>query len=296
MRHKHKIEHAAKHKTRHAHQHDHKRHLVKHHKPKHHNPILYAFIVLFAVCGLYVIYRSLAGSYVVYTDNVEYWRTRIAGCESGSGPNSQPRYTAFNGIAHYGAYQFDIGTWRSNVSAETAAQYPKASDAPPAVQDQAFRTAFSRRGTQPWNASYYCWATSAAPKPVALALPDLLPSIPASSYNVSVTGQITLDGQGKKGVILQTCNDNYTVETNDEGKYTLSLPNGSNFCLRVASGIPEGYRLTKTNNNPEHAKDTSYENQRAGVDAYQNIFYLFSAYYTWDRNTDKGYNFIYSHV
>ncbi len=289
-----------RHKTRHAHQHPHhKKHLVRHHKVKHNRSIIYAFIALFSLCGLYIIYRSMAGSYIVYTDNVEYWRTRIAGCESGSGPNSTPRYTAFNGIAHYGAYQFDIGTWRSNVSAETSAKYPKASDAPPEVQDEAFRTAFSRRGTQPWNASYYCWSTAARPAPVALALPDLLPSvpsIPASSYNVTVTGQVTLDGQGKEGVTLQTCYQEYTVKTDVEGKFSLNLPSGTTFCLRPKSGIPEGYALTKITNNPEHANDKTFENQRADVKAYRNVFYLFSPYYTWDRNTDKGYNFIYTKV
>lgn len=286
-----------KHKSRHAHQHSHhKKHLVRHHKVKHNRSIIYAFAVLFSLCGLYIIYRSMAGSYVVYTDNVEYWRTRIAGCESGSGPNSNPRYTAFNGIAHYGAYQFDIGTWRSNVSAETAAMYPKASDAPPAVQDEAFRSTFAKRGTQPWNASYYCWSTAARPAPVPLALPDLLPTIPSASYNVSITGQVSLDNTPKEGVTLQTCYEEFTVKTNAEGKFTLSLPSGTAFCLRPTSGIPEGYQLTKTTNNPEHASDATFENQKAGVDAYRNIFYLFSPYYTWDRNTDKGYNFIYTKV
>ena len=284
-----------KHKTRHAHQNGHHKHLVKR-KHKHHHPILYAFIGLFAVCGIYIIMRSLAGSYTIYTDNVDYWRTRIAGCESGSGPVSTPNYTAFNGIAHYGAYQFDIGTWRSNVSPEVAAQYPKASDAPPAVQDEAFRVAFSRRGSQPWNASYYCWSPNARPTPVALALPDLVPTLPAASYNVTINGQITLDNVGVKDVVLQTCNQGVNASTDAEGKFTFSIPSGTAFCVRVASGMPEGSKLTKIINNNEHKSETSYEQQRANIDAYHNIFYLFSPYYTWDRNTDKGYNFIYSRV
>jgi hypothetical protein len=58
--------------------------------------------------------------------------------------------------------------------------------------------------------------------------------------------------------------------------------------------VPEGATLTRTNNNIETNDKLTYESQRAGVDAYHSIWYLFRAEFNWDRQNDTGYNFYYS--
>jgi resuscitation-promoting factor RpfB len=59
-------------------------------------------------------------------------------------------YTSNTGNGYYGAYQFNLSTWRSNAPAGYATVLP--SDAPPAVQDQAARNLYVARGWQPWPA------------------------------------------------------------------------------------------------------------------------------------------------
>ena len=81
---------------------------------------------------------------------------RIAGCESGSGPNSPGSYTAQNPRSSAsGRYQFLDSTWQGLDAAEG---YSRAVYAPPAVQDAAARELYSQAGTTPWNASRSCWA------------------------------------------------------------------------------------------------------------------------------------------
>lgn len=57
-------------------------------------------------------------------------------------------YSSNTGNGYYGAYQFNLGTWRTNAPAGYQSTLP--SDAPPAVQDQAAATLYQRRGWQPW--------------------------------------------------------------------------------------------------------------------------------------------------
>ena len=81
---------------------------------------------------------------------------RIAGCESGSGPNSPGSYTAQNPRSTAsGRYQFLDSTFQSLDAAEG---YSRAADAPPAVQDAAARELLAEQGTTPWNASRGCWS------------------------------------------------------------------------------------------------------------------------------------------
>ena len=81
---------------------------------------------------------------------------RIAGCESGSGPNSPGSYTAQNPRSSAsGRYQFLDSTFQSLDAAEG---YSRAADAPPAVQDAAARELLAEQGTTPWNASRGCWS------------------------------------------------------------------------------------------------------------------------------------------
>ena len=57
-------------------------------------------------------------------------------------------YTSNTGNGYYGAYQFNLGTWRSNAPAGYETMLPN--QAPPAVQDQAAANLYQRRGWQPW--------------------------------------------------------------------------------------------------------------------------------------------------
>lgn len=57
-------------------------------------------------------------------------------------------YSSNTGNGYYGAYQFALGTWRSNAPSGYRDVLP--SDAPPAVQDQAASTLYQRSGWSPW--------------------------------------------------------------------------------------------------------------------------------------------------
>lgn len=269
-------------------------------------PILFMVLGLFATAGSILIYASLASSTPVVNTNAEFWRARIAGCESGSGPNSQGRYTASNGSGNFGAYQFDVRTWKGAVGPELAAQYPNPTQAPPEVQDQAFYNTFARRGSQPWNASYKCWRTDElAARPlgvVPLKLPKLGQSSskpaedpivgpPKSAYNVKVQGRVYVDGKLVPNVKLITCVDGVTTATGSGGVYSFELPAGNSYCVRVIEGLPANARLDKTNNNPERAAESSYEHQLAAKNYYKNLWQFFTPYYTWDRSTDENADF-----
>lgn len=65
-------------------------------------------------------------------------------CESG---NTYPRNS---GNGYYGAYQFNISTWRSNAPAGWQDVRPDL--APPAIQDQAALNLYNARGWSPWPA------------------------------------------------------------------------------------------------------------------------------------------------
>ncbi len=259
------------------------------------------FALVFLVVGVVIIYRSFASGITVFKDNPEYWRGRIAQCESGG------NYQASNGT-HFGAYQFDRGTWKGAVGPDLAAQYPDPRSAPADVQDQAFFNTFARRGTQPWNASYSCWIRGATvPTGVedqinnVVSSSTVAPSPPAKpfgitsgSYNVIVNGRVTLNDAALAGVVIATCSGDRTVTTDNEGRFYIPIPVGTSFCLRPIGGIPEGAVLTKTTNNVQHVEDKTFENQIAGINCYQHFWCFTNPSFSWDRNKDAGYNFFYT--
>lgn len=264
-------------------------------------PVIFAVLGLFIAGGAILVYASFAGSIPVVNTNADFWRSRIAGCEAGSGPASQTNYKASNGAGHYGAYQFDRRTWAGAVGAELAAKYPLPSDAPPEVQDQAFNATFARRGSQPWNASFFCWRTpELAYAPVAGFLPRLgpvaaTPPPPAkNAYNVTVQGRVYVDNQLQAGVKLITCVNGVTTTTDKGGVFRFELPAGTAYCVRVNDGLPAGSRLLRTNNNPEHAAASSYESQAAAKNYYHDLWQFFTTNYSWDRNSDENVDFFYA--
>lgn len=272
-------------------------------------PIVISFLAIFVIAGLYIVYRSFASSAIpVFTTDPDYWRDRIGYCESGG------RYDRIGPSGHTGKYQYDSATWRGAVGPQLAAQYPQAYLAPGEIQEMAFNNTFARRGTQPWNASYRCWikgttfAQSPAPssnpqtieQPTPAGLPTAPPlpanpfGLPSESYNIIVTGRVTVNDQPVSGVKIATCIDGKELTTDAEGRFSIPIPLDVSFCIRPIGGIPEGAILTRTNNNIETAKEGTYEHQIAGVDAYHSVWYLFRAEFNWDRAYDTGYNFYYS--
>lgn len=67
---------------------------------------------------------------------------RLRSCEG--------KYTSINPIGYYGAYQFNVSTWRGY--APEGYKDTRPDQAPPAVQDQAARNLYQKRGWQPWPA------------------------------------------------------------------------------------------------------------------------------------------------
>lgn len=84
----------------------------------------------------------------VYGGNNSGLLAKIKMCESGG------NYRATNG-SHFGAYQFDIQTWNS--VGGSASSGSDIMNSPPNEQDVRAQTLFNQRGTQPWEASRFCW-------------------------------------------------------------------------------------------------------------------------------------------
>lgn len=271
-------------------------------------PVVISFLAIFVLAGLYLVYRSFASSAIpVFNTDPDYWRDKIGFCESGG------RYDRIGPSGHTGKYQYDARTWKSAVGPELAAQYPQAYMAPGEIQEMAFNNTFARRGTQPWNASYKCWIkgttfaqtpaptstkqTIDAPAPAGLPTAPPLPAnpfgTPSESYNVVVSGRVTLNEAPVGGVKIATCIEGKELTTDADGRFSIPVPLDVSFCIRPAAGIPEGAKLTRTNNNIETAKESTYEYQIAGIDAYHSIWYLFRPEFNWDRQYDTGYNFYY---
>lgn len=89
---------------------------------------------------------------------------RILGCESGGGPDAPPNWTAENprSTASGGAQYLD-STWRTEDAdgdgrRDSYRGYSRALHAPPAVQEERFRTDLATIGTGPWRSSRSCWA------------------------------------------------------------------------------------------------------------------------------------------
>lgn len=260
-------------------------------------PLLFVALGLFVVTGSIMIYSSLAATTPVVNTNADFWRQRIAYCESGG------RYNASNGAGHFGAYQFDVRTWRGAVGPELAAQYPNPVNAPAEVQDLAFNNTFARRGSQPWNSSFKCWATDelkgqvpslSIKIPVLQSTPTPIPTPGRNAYNVTVQGRVKVDNKLTPNVTLVTCVDGVTTKTDAGGIFRFELPAGREYCVRVVDGLPAGAQFVGANNNPEHDKDSSYEHQLASKNYYHDIWQLFTPYYTWDRASDENLDFTYS--
>lgn len=270
-------------------------------------PVVIGFLAIFVIAGLYLVYRSFASSAIpVFNTDPDYWRDKIGYCESGG------RYDRIGPSGHTGKYQYDARTWKGAVGPELAAQYPQAYMAPGEIQEMAFNNTFARRGTQPWNASYHCWIKGTtvaqvpaptskqsieAPAPAGLPTAPPLPAnpfgLPSESYNVIVSGRVTINDNPVANVKLQTCIEGKELTTDSDGRFSIPIPLDVSFCIRPVSGIPEGAKLTRTNNNIETAKESVYEFQKAGVDAYHSIWYLLRPEFNWDRQYDTGYNFYY---
>jgi hypothetical protein len=271
-------------------------------------PIVISFLAIFVLAGLYLVYRSFALSTIpVFNTDPDYWRDRIGLCESGG------RYDRIGPNGHTGKYQYDALTWRSAVGPELAAQYPQAYMAPGEIQEMAFNNTFARRGTQPWSASYKCWIkgttfaqapaptnpkqTITIPGPAGLPTTTPLPAnpfgIPSESYNIIISGRVTLNDNPVAGVKIATCIEGKELITDADGRFSTPIPLDVSFCIRPINGIPEGARLSRTNNNIETAKQSTYEHQIAGVDAYHSIWYVLRPEFNWDRKYDTGYNFYY---
>lgn len=259
-------------------------------------PILFVLIAFCIIAGAFLIYASFASSIPVVKDNPDFWRPRIMYCESGGRP------TASNGSGHYGLYQYDVRTWKGAVGAELAAQYPLPSDAPESVQNQAFYTTWSQRGSQPWNASFSCWATAELKAQRASALPISLPRLgpvatatptpPAKqASNITVQGRVYVDNKLTAGVTIATCVEGVTPKTDAGGVFRFELPSGKPYCVRVIDGLPGGASLSKINNNAEHIADKSFENQLADTNYYHSIWQIFTPYYSWDRTNDQDFDF-----
>jgi hypothetical protein len=272
--------------------------------------LIATLIIVFLIAGVIIVYSSFASGTPVFHDNVDYWRPRIGQCESGNFYQNKKNPT------HFGAFQFDLGTWRGAVGPDLAAQYPNPADAPPAIQDLAFNNTFARRGTQPWNASYNCWIKGATVpgstedqvtnvvNGAALA-PTTPPAKPfwitSGSYNVVVNGRVTLNDQPLPNVILNstigpnnTCTAERQTNTDADGRFSVVIPVNTAFCLQPVSGVPAGAQLTRTSNNVEHATALSFEYQIAGEDCYKQFWCFLSPSFTWDRSRDSGYNFYYT--
>lgn len=271
-------------------------------KAKQNKFLIALLIVAFLVVGIFIVYNSFASGIPVFRTDPDYWRPRIAQCESGSFYQNKknPNYR--------GAYQFGFGTWKGAVGEELAAKYPDPADAPPDVQDLGFNNLFARRGTQPWNSSYSCWIKGATVPAsaddqisnvvsgqVVVATPPARPfGITSGSYNVVINGRVTLNDQPLAGAIITTCSGDRNVTTDADGRFSFAVPVSTSFCLRPAGGVPAGAVLTRTANNVEHATAVSFEAQVAGVDCYKQFWCLLSPSFTWDRSKDSGYNFFFT--
>ncbi len=77
---------------------------------------------------------------------------RIGGCESENSPTAPINYTAINPHSTAsGGFQDLDSTWNKYEG------YPRAMDAPPAVQNKFNETLYTSQGTNPWYSSESCW-------------------------------------------------------------------------------------------------------------------------------------------
>ncbi len=105
-----------------------------------------------------------------------------------------------------------------------------------------------------------------------------------------ITGRVTFNGGPAANVKLNTCIGKYPV-TDGNGNYAFTVAPGAGFCVRVASGAPSTWGGPGTNNNLENVYAKTYEYQIANASCYH---FCSGSAYTWDRNTDGGYDFNYT--
>lgn len=110
-----------------------------------------------------------------------------------------------------------------------------------------------------------------------------------AATNITVRGLIadTRTNKPISGIKVYVCYQNKTVTTNTSGVYTFVIPTGSYYCGRITGGVPSGYSGPKTNNRPQYASITHYENQVPGKNCYGDSTCP-TITRTWDLEKDDG--------
>lgn len=147
---------------------------------------------LLVITAIAIIAVSRA-SIPVYRDNWAFWGPRIRACESTG------NYRALNSESTAsGAWQILDSTWAS------WGGYKRAYLAPPEVQDAKAQELFSRRGTQPWDASYACWQLGRNPV-VTQGAPSIL------ARNQPPVGAVETAGCSISGWAYDPSNSNASI-------------------------------------------------------------------------------------
>ena len=97
--------------------------------------------------------------------------------------------------------------------------------------------------------------------------------------------------QGFAGVTIDTCNGTTTTDGNGNWQFNINV--GGLYCARIVAGAPVGLPSPTTNNRPEHATSTSYEEQVPAQNCYHDSSCSVPSQ-TWDRSTDSNVSFIYT--
>jgi len=107
---------------------------------------------------------------------------------------------------------------------------------------------------------------------------------------ITISGKITKStGEGIGGVVVDLCNNNIAA-TDDNGNWSINLPSGSSYCVRISSGLAAGYTsIHGTSNNSCHKDNPSYEWQIAGQNNFSSCSYSDSR--SWDLDSDDNINF-----
>ena len=147
----------------------------------------------FVLGAVLVMVTALSGTASAEPTADDWYRLRV--CESGN------NYAINTGNGYYGAYQFDLGTWRS----VGGTGYPN--QASPAVQDALALTLYRQRGWSPWACARILGLpvrpdVAAAPPPPPPPAPPIgsLDAIQVSGTTATVAGWV-LDGNAPSNSI-----------------------------------------------------------------------------------------------